>query len=571
MTLALETTPHEANQSGIPPMVGDFDSLGFWASFTKAAKKDLPANFDTEKFYPLHGVFSAETKDLEGEILNQDGVEEGLKKYFFPLNAQIDWEHKYRETRDSKWLIGECFSFRPTTIKRGGKRYRALYGLFGLYKSPKKEVARGVIDHIEAGGKLGASVDGARLDGGKDNDGVTKKVAILRISLTPNPVNTDTWIKKYDAFIKALTTAGAAPMGVQDLEGAAVVRREIRDLRSAYVDLGMSEKEVTKNLAEHFGEHIKKGTITMSDLAKSAQELEAASSELLEGLAPHKEGEDGEDGSSKLTKAISRLTKNLKSLVKGKPSEDEGGEDEGDEGDEEYEKAVKAFTAYDRRKMVEMAKNYDAYDAMRGKKEAKDVVASLTAKLGKGGFVKMVANGTMDKSLAMEDDALLKALEAESLEDADTPPGEGDEVVVLGDTQDYQALTKAIGALQNDRTAIKGGVAVLCKAIGVITEKLGEQERFFAALCKAMNFSLPSRAFQASSQAADGKDKGAGIPVSPDKNAAARSKDVVLKALTEKQTGDSPLTSAEVSLVKSAVVLGQPVPDGISAKLFPVQ
>lgn len=543
-----------------------FNLGGFYAILAKAKTEKA----DEEKFAYVAGIFSADTKDLDGEILDQDGLAEGLKKFFVPLNANLDWEHGYSKAQDPDFLIGECVKFEPRTLQKNGVKHRAHWGVFRLFK--QKKLAMKVLKHLEAGGKIGASVHGVKLvptsGGGRVN-----KVAITRISLTPNPVNTDTDITLYDEFMKALNAQSGAAMIPEDLEGDAkpVLFARVKRLAENFLKQGLSPKETRKALADYFDENLKKGDLQMNNLSEVTADLTKA---LEADEVSEPTGED-KKALTFFEKAFSKLGYKL---TKANANEEGEEEDEEGEGEEEFGKARAYLKGLKRESLIKMAKAAGIADDVKGKK-ADDVVDRLTAKLNKSGTVALVKKyrAEMDKAfdpeLAAQDEALIKSIdEGVDVENTDAEGLDdelGEEVVTVGDEKSYKDLTKSISALERrvreDGHRYDEPICALGKAVVGIVERQKESDERFVAFCKALRLPAFDRTPLASTAKVDVTPKGAEqtLPVLHD-NASTY-------ASLQKAVVEGKLTAAQVAVTKNHMRKGEELPTDVEAILFPPQ
>jgi hypothetical protein len=133
-------------------------------------------------------------------------------------NGRITWEHTVGEYRyDPSLIVGEPLDVRWSP--EGHTLEKAW-----LYQSPLKPKAREIWGILESGGSLRASIQGsvlARADGAQGVSIITK-IVWTATALTPYPINDDTEVQTipYAAFMKALGTGGAAPLVMEDLQGA---------------------------------------------------------------------------------------------------------------------------------------------------------------------------------------------------------------------------------------------------------------------------------------------------------------------------------------------------------------
>lgn len=526
-----------------------------------------------DKYAYVAGIFSADTKDLDGEVLDQDGVSEGLRKYFAKLNCQVDWEHEYGNTKDPDALIGECLRFEPRIIKKSGKRHRAHWGEFRLFK--KKKLAKKVLDHLDAGGKIGASVHGLKLatDGGRVN-----KVMITRISLTPNPVNTETSIKRYDKFMKSLTATAGAAITPEDLEGDAKKKLygRVKGLARNFMEQGLSGQETKKALVSYFDEQLTKGELTMDDLKKAAVELAKS----LEAEAPKTVEASTEEEKEAKTLLEKTFAKFGYKLVKANAKGDEADEDEDEEEEgETFSKAATYLKSLDRTSLLKMCKAAKIADEVKGKKDG-DMAEYLTKHLGNAGTVALVkqyrkaCKSTVDTELAAEDEKLLKSLEAEEASiggDADLDAEIGEEIMGVVSDESYKQLIKAVGSLrktvETDRTRYDEPMLGLTKAVQVLLSKQKDDRVAFEALCKAIRLPafnrmslVSSTAKVADAQPPQGAGEGTVRPQAEIEGA--------LRKAVEEGKGNV-LSAREVAVARNRGRRGAPLPKEIDKKLFP--
>lgn len=578
----------------------EFDLGGFYAVLRKANEEEIGEDNekDEDKYAYVAGIFSADTKDLQGEILDQDGVAEGLKDYFVQLNSQVDWEHEYARTKNPSELIGECVRFEPRTLKKKGKngaKYRAHWGLFKLYK--KKKRAQEVLEHLDAGGKLGASIHGVKLVP-TEKDGRIRKVAITRISLTPNPVNTETTITNYDKFMKSLTAAGGAAMTQEDLEGdgkttqyedgkgkkkkvLARAKKMAGNLRKE----GFSEKETRKAIVEHFGKHVTKGEFTMKDLAQATEEMEAALAKSVE-----------EESSDKAAEGQTLIQKGLGMMgwatdAKGNLVRKASAEEDDEKANQIYTKAVEYLKGMERKSLLKMAYQMNGGKDVKGKNNDA-IVGYMTKKLGKAGVCKMVGEhqkaaksieaATVDAELAVADDAILKSFEAEFDESPDpllakSAGEDGNSAgVVLGDVLSYVDLTKSILGLakavrEPAENTLEKPVALLMSALA----KSVEMQKDTYALLKALIQGVQAPSFNRTAMVDTSRvpttvAKSFGAPAATGPMGEVHDYATTYPMLV-KSAEAGKLTRNQVTVARNHLRKGEPLPDDVETILFPPQ
>ena len=510
--------------------IQDFVELdGFSGCILKAIRKaGDPEDDDTTAY--VAGIFSADTKDLEGEIIDQDAVASGLKDYFSLLNCVVDWEHLYGEKKDPEFIIGECVKWEPRSIVKNGMRHRAHWGLFKIFK--KKVWGKKVLDHLDAGGKIGASIQGARLK--PIENGMTKKLAIIRISLTPNPINTDTSIKKYDELVKSLSASSGAAMGTQDLEGASEDKHGVRSMAERYLGHGLTAQKAKRFLSTYFNDQIKKGDLTMNDIQKAIDAAEAklkASSDAGDGTgAPVKKSlsERTQEGIAKALEFLGVKDKDIiaKAASKGAKAVDEDNDDDDDGDTDDFEKACHYMKGMDRRELVEMAYHAKAGNVTGKSKD--DIVGVVSKKLGTKGTIDTVKN--YRKAIAESDLDVLKSLEAggevpagktdeeilKALRDDDgDPDAPGETVIEVGDVKDLNTLAKAVSAnialnktLAEELVTVKKALVTVLETQTALLGMATENGKFTDALAKAVRIPGIDRAALAATPA-PGAGKGA--------------------------------------------------------------
>lgn len=570
----------------------EFHLHGFYASLAlEKAKEAREVNGEDTKFAYVAGVFSTDTRDLDGEILDQDGVSKGLKQYFQKLNSFVDWEHKYGETHDPDFLIGECVKFEPRTLrKKNGDTYRAHWGVFKLFKN--KELTGKVLRHLDAGGKLGASVHGLKL-APTSGRGMVDKVMITRISLTPNPVNSETDIRRYDEFMKSLTATKGAAVVPEDLEGDAktTLHDRVKKIAGNFMEHGMTVKETRKALAAHFGTQLEKGELKMETLKIVTDELNKA---LAEGEAPKEPNAEEAKTLTLLQKTFGKLGYTLEKANTGKgEGEEDKSDDEENKGEgEAFGKATAYLKSLDRSTLLKMAHHMKMGDKVKGLEKGA-MVDSLSKMLDKKGTIKLAdeyqkMGKSVDDALAADDAKLLKALE-EGTETGDFAAleaelGEGEEAAVVGDTVSYEALTKSINALARqagkDRERYDEPMAALGKAMVGVMKRQKEADNRFIAFCKAVNLPAFDRTPMLETSDADRRVRkavaeasgGLAGPVGGNLAGIRHDGSEVIAALTKAvQEKGNALTPSQVALTKNRARKGESLPESIERVLFPTQ
>lgn len=522
---------------------GQFELDGFTTAFHKATKEEKSGKED-DKFEYLSGVFSAETQDLEGEEVDQQEVAKGLNEFFVKLNRQVDWEHKYGQTQDPDFLIGDMPEHKLTSIKKSGQNYAAHWGLFRLFK--QKEWAQKVLKHMDAGGKIGASLHGARIVPKAGHD-LMPKVAIVRVSLTPNPINTDSHVDKHKEFMKSLTAAKVAPLGKEDLEGDAHANiGKIKDIalriRKKY---NYDAKQCKAVLSRYFGEQLKKGDLKMNALE---QAIADADKELKKSIG---EGESKPEEKSVLRIAVEGLSKAVESLTGHSFSVGAKGGDEA-KGFEEAEKYLKSLG---REELIGLAAAKELGDEAKGKK-SEEIVAAIVKGLGKEGTVGLVNEYV--KAVVEADEEIIKGL---GDPEAETTTGEGGDTEFLspGELPEYTDLCKAVEASLTGNEKRDQALAIILKSMAVVCEKMDEHEKFWSAFAKA----VPVPGFSRTSQIVTGEGEKKGGE-SPATHTAIEVHQALRKAVEE-----GSITREEIVVAKHRAQFNVALPDSIEAKLFP--
>lgn len=189
-----------------------------YAAYGLVKAVPAPGTAEPGKEWELFIQSSSEDIDLEGERVMQAALRRAAP--FYLARGRLTWEHITNETRlDPSIYVGQPLDVRFTddgrTLERGW-----------LYQSPNKPKAREAWGILESGGSLYASIGGMRLDDGgkKVIDGVPTITSLLwtHTALTPYAVNYYTNVQTIppQEFYKALGTAGASSLVMEDLEGS---------------------------------------------------------------------------------------------------------------------------------------------------------------------------------------------------------------------------------------------------------------------------------------------------------------------------------------------------------------
>jgi hypothetical protein len=154
------------------------ESFQFWLPAQAVMVKGGEKGADKSGKRWIQGIASTDGTDLQGEIVEQRGIDFS----YFLKHGYFNYDHK----QDSKFKIGE-----PTEAKL---TKNGLWVKGFLLKN--KEVADEVWEHmtsLAASGstrRMGFSIEGKVL---KRNGNVIEKCWIKDIAITPAPVNTHTW------------------------------------------------------------------------------------------------------------------------------------------------------------------------------------------------------------------------------------------------------------------------------------------------------------------------------------------------------------------------------------------
>ena len=135
-------------------------------------------NKEEEKFAPISGLISSETKDLQGDTLLQGGVNWD----YFLKKGWLNYEHK----QGPEFIVGEPISLE----KRDGSTY--LKGKLYLNTDLGKAVyntAKAISEVSDR--RIGFSVEGQVLERDKNDSSIITKSRVLNVSVTAHPVNPD--------------------------------------------------------------------------------------------------------------------------------------------------------------------------------------------------------------------------------------------------------------------------------------------------------------------------------------------------------------------------------------------
>lgn len=156
---------------------------------------------------------STEDIDFDQERVSQQALKQAAD--YFVANGRITWEHINQEKRyDPSIIVGE-----PMAVKFPADGSTLVQAR--LY--PLQPNAGYVWNILRSGGKLKASIGGS-CSKRPSPDGVMEISHIFwtHLALTPYPVNDHTLVslQPLQEFLKALGTASAAPLVMEDLQGA---------------------------------------------------------------------------------------------------------------------------------------------------------------------------------------------------------------------------------------------------------------------------------------------------------------------------------------------------------------
>ena len=139
-------------------------------------------NKEEEKFAPISGLISSETKDLQGDTLLQGGVNWD----YFLKKGWLNYEHK----QGPEFIVGEPISLE----KRDGSTY--LKGKLYLNTDLGKAVyntAKAISEVSDR--RIGFSVEGQVLERDKNDSSIITKSRVLNVSVTAHPVNPDSTLE----------------------------------------------------------------------------------------------------------------------------------------------------------------------------------------------------------------------------------------------------------------------------------------------------------------------------------------------------------------------------------------
>jgi hypothetical protein len=151
--------------------------------------------------------------DYDNERVTQQALKDASD--YFVENGRITWEHQNETTRyDPSIIVGE-----PMAVKFGADGSTMVQAR--LY--PLQPKAQDIWRILRSGGKLKASIGGSCAKRpGKDGTTEINRIYWNHLALTPYPVNDHTLVslQPFGAFVKALGVASAAPLVMEDLQGA---------------------------------------------------------------------------------------------------------------------------------------------------------------------------------------------------------------------------------------------------------------------------------------------------------------------------------------------------------------
>ena len=139
-------------------------------------------NKEEEKFAPISGLISSETKDLQGDTLLQGGVNWD----YFLKKGWLNYEHK----QGPEFIVGEPISLE----KRDGATF--LKGKLYLNTDLGKAVYNTAKAISEVSNRrIGFSVEGQVLERDKNDSSIITKSRVLNVSVTAHPVNPDSTLE----------------------------------------------------------------------------------------------------------------------------------------------------------------------------------------------------------------------------------------------------------------------------------------------------------------------------------------------------------------------------------------
>jgi hypothetical protein len=193
--------------------MSDINLFSLWTpiDLEKAASAD-----DDGSKAPIAGIVSTDSKDLQGDMILQDGCDWS----YFLTKGWFNYEHK----QGPENIVGIPESVQPMTLPDGRAATR-VKGYLLIDRPQAKEVyeAAKAIQKSGGGRSIGFSVEGQVLERDKRNANVITKARILNVSVTAHPVNPDARLevlaRSLDAVYTTRTAAdnGDAPMAV-DIE-----------------------------------------------------------------------------------------------------------------------------------------------------------------------------------------------------------------------------------------------------------------------------------------------------------------------------------------------------------------
>lgn len=168
------------------------ETFNFWMPLQAIKKSSSSKQEPSDKRW-VQGIASTEAKDLQGEIVKQDGIDTS----YLLTSGYFNFDHR----PGAEFKIGE-----PTECKITD---RGLWVKGFLYTG--KKVADDVWEHITsltksgASRKMGFSIEGKVT---KRSGSVIEKCWLQDIAITPAPVNTTTWAEVAKSLSKQKWSQG---------------------------------------------------------------------------------------------------------------------------------------------------------------------------------------------------------------------------------------------------------------------------------------------------------------------------------------------------------------------------
>jgi len=264
---------------------------------------------DKKNNYRIKGLASTGDKDLQGEIIKQQGLDISVLK---SGKGYLNWEHK----NDPKNIIGLIDDAEITEkgLMVDGQLFK---------KHDQAKAVHQILDSLDDNRKhrIQMSVEGtviSKSDGKEKGSGkVIDKARITAVALTMNPVNKST----YAELVKSLTAVEGSDLGHGDefpssfsSPDPSIDEKDIDDTKDKEEIIGDKEEGVTKNFTDKVKEGVEekvenqKVTVAVDYICKKAEEKGLDPMVVLDGFSD-KLIEDAE-GQEKFDKFIKSLESN---------------------------------------------------------------------------------------------------------------------------------------------------------------------------------------------------------------------------------------------------------------------